>query len=491
MDAEDQAVVSAQGGRNTGFAHLTQESLVYALGSVAGKVIGLLMLPVLTRLLTPSEYGRLDMLSTLGSAAISALLLGLDIAVVRIALDEATTSPDRRRLFGSWAAISLVLTSATAAIVALLAPTISRVLFGDPTLALGVAQVGLVTVFGTYQVMALTILRIQHRPGAFAVVSAATLLVNAFLAVGLLLAWRRDSVAVMVASAASLALGAALGMSLSGWGSLGAPSRSLGSSLLRLGLPLAPAVIATWTAEFLNRAILLDHGGAEQLGFLSVALRFGSIAGLAVAGFQLAWLPRAFAHGTGSAALERIGRDGRRILVAVSSVVVVVAVISPEAVVLLSGHAYMAAIPAVGVSLVVQSGAALYLVGSMPSALARRLGDLGIAGTVGVLCSIAVNLVLASGLGAVGTGVALAVGQIVSAMVVFALGRRHVVLPLLSLSTAAVVGTAAVVAILATWITGPMSTTIRGLGVLVFCAVLLASGTLGDVGAFARRTLRR
>jgi len=80
--------------------------------------------------------------------------------------------------------------------------------------------------------------------------------------------------------------------------------------LLQLGLPLAPAIAATCIADFVNRAYLYRTAGAVAAGEFSVALRFGSVAALMVAGFQLAWQPRAYALGRGDAALRHIALDG-------------------------------------------------------------------------------------------------------------------------------------------------------------------------------------
>jgi len=230
----------------SGFGQLTRESLIYASGAAVGKLIGFLMLPVLTRFLEPAEYGRLDLLSTLGSAAISALLLGFDVAVVRIASDRDATPAARRTLFGTWALIASILTVPVAAVIVLLSAPISTALFGSTDWAIGVSQVGLITVFGTYQVMALTLLRIERRPRAYAATSAGTLLVNAVLAVILLVTWRPDSASVLVALTVSLAIGAAAGMTLVGWNAFGRPAIAAAQSLVRLGLPLAPAVVAVW-----------------------------------------------------------------------------------------------------------------------------------------------------------------------------------------------------------------------------------------------------
>lgn len=476
---------------SVGFARLTRDSALYALGSVAGKVIGLVMLPILTRFLVPAEYGRVDLLTTMGSAAISALLLGLDVAVVRLALDPGTLPDVRRRLFGSWVAIGTGLAVVPALVLIAWSGPVSVALFGTTDLQVGVIGVGLVTIFGTYQVMTLTILRTQGRAFAYTVVSAGTLALNAVIAVVLLTTWRRDSAAVVYALAASLLLGALLGIGLAGRSVLGRPSMPLARNLVRLGLPLAPAVAATWLAEFANRAILLDRAGAEQLGYLSVALRFGSIAGLAVVGFQLAWQPLAFSLGTGREALERIGLDARRILVVVSMVVVVVAAGSREGIALLSGPGYAGALGVVGLALVGQLFTAVFLVASMPSALARSMGHLGIAGIAGVGAAVAVNLVVAGPHGAQGTATALAIGPLVSAATAWTLGRTRLRMPIAGAAIALVVASAAVFAIVVTTVDAFASPWLRMIALLAFAGILAIEGTAAEIIRYVRGRLAR
>src|SRR5438132_543977 len=120
-----------------GFGRLTRDSLVFALGAVAGKAIGFLMLPVLTRLLTPSEFGRFDVISALVGAGVSTLILGMDVATTRLAFDERTQ--DRRALFGTWYAIAGIVVLPVAAILILASGPISQVLLGESAHAPAIA----------------------------------------------------------------------------------------------------------------------------------------------------------------------------------------------------------------------------------------------------------------------------------------------------------------------------------------------------------------
>lgn len=458
--------------RRSGFRRLARDSAVYASGSVAGKAIGLLLLPIVTRVLGPADFGRLDVLSTLQSAATSVLLLGLDTGATRLYPDLGRDG--RRRMFGSWLALTAGLAVPAALTLALFRDPVSRLLFGTDAHGTAVAFTALAILGATVQLVALTVLRNQGRPPAYAAVSAGTLAVNGVLVVALL-SWQAEVTVVLASMAVSMSLGGVVGLAVAGRRAFGAPEGEVTRRLLRLGLPLLPAVAATWVAEFANRAILLWSAGPVEVGYFSVAARFASVALLVVVGFQTAWQPRAFADGGHDpAALRRVADDGYRIMASVAGAVVVLAVGSPELVRLAAGDRFSAALPAVGFSLVFALGLAAYHVVTMPSALTRRMRDLGLAAGVAAGTGVALNLGLAPRAGSAGTAAAVAVGQFAGVGVGMALARSQARVPYDGARIALVTVGAAACALAATLPTGGAPVALRVVLATGFGLVVLA-----------------
>ncbi len=410
-----------------GFARLIRTSAVFALGSVTGKVVGLILLPFLTRWLSPDGFGQLDVLSTLATTLTSIAVLGLDLAATRLYAELPLA--DQRRLFGSWMVIAAAVLTPVVAVLGLGAAPISRALFGNSGLALGVAMVAVYAVGNLYQVVGLTALRNRGQATTYALVSTVAFVTNGVMVL-VLVHGHPTANAAMTGMAIGVAVGGIGAVVMARSLVFHRPSTDMSRSLLRLGLPLVPALAATWLGDFANRAILLGEGGSAEVGFLSVAVRFGSVGVLVVTGFQLAWLPQAFAQGRTPAGLDRIATDARRIIVAVGVAVVPLAVLAPELLRLAAGTGYRDALPAIGFSLVTTIGLALFVVAGMPSSLARTMRDLGLAGTVGALTGVAVNIAFARWWGATGTSAALATGQFVAVGVLLVLSRRRAAVPL-------------------------------------------------------------
>lgn len=467
-----------------GFARLVRDSAAYALGSVAGKIIGLVLLPITTRLLVPAEYGRLDVLSTLATALTSVGVLGLDVAATR--LYPEVPDGERRRMFGTWTVLTLVVSAMVAGALAIAAPSISDLLFDTTSYAWAVALVGLYVVGNLFQVVGLTALRNLRRPFAYASVSTAAFVANGVLVV-VLLRWRPEVSSAMAGMALGVVVGGALAMVVARRLVFGRPSGHHLRSLLRLGLPLVPALAVIWLGDFVNRAVLLADAGASEVGFLSVAVRFGSVGLLVVMGFQLAWHPLAFGMGQAPDALRRIADDGRRIMVGVALTVVPLGLVSPELLRIVSGEAYEPALPALGLSLVAAVATGLYTVATMPSAISQKMRDLGVSATIGGIVTIAANLVAAPLAGSGGTAAAMVLGQLAAVAVAIILARGRAPVPLAWGRISTISALATVVVLLATLPPGGASILVRAALGVVFVVVLAAEGSLGELARFVRQ----
>ncbi len=455
---------------------LTRDSILFGAGSLAGKGIGFVVLPVFARLLAPEEFGRLDVLNTLVSSALLISMLGTDVAAVRLYFDQRTDD-ERRRLFATWASIALAAAALPALLLIVGSDSISRLLFGSVDLVVAVACVGVALLGGILHFVTLGVLRATGRPLTYAVLEGGALVFNAGLAVLLLVTWRADASAVMLALAISWSAAGALGLFLVRGSIVARPSRVAARMLLLLALPLVPAIAATWGADFFHRAYLLGAAGATQVAYLSVATRIGSVAMLVVAAAQLAWHPHAYRLGVSPEATTRLAVEARQILVALVASVGVIGILTPELLLLIGGPAYAPASPTVGLFLLSVLGVGLFTVGSMPSVIERRTRDLGLAIVLGVAVAVLVNVLVAAALGAPGTAAAIALGQSITAAAAILLGRRRLVLPVTWRRVAATVAVAATVVIGSTLIPGVPLAVRLGLAAM-FAVALVLEGTL-------------
>src|SRR5881397_1125146 len=108
---------------------LFRHSAIYGLGSIVARVLGVLLLPLYTRYLSPTDYGLIETLVALAAVLTALVAQAMKSAFFRFYFDSA--EPERRLLVVRTAfwyvfAASTVVTAAGIA----LAPQVSWLLFG-------------------------------------------------------------------------------------------------------------------------------------------------------------------------------------------------------------------------------------------------------------------------------------------------------------------------------------------------------------------------
>lgn len=448
---------------------IVRTSLVYSVGAVAGKAIGIVLLPIMTRLLSPDDFGRVDIATTFATTV--AVLAGfqLDTAVTRVYFDLPEGVP-RRRLLGTFLTLLAVTTVPLVLISVVFRQVLSSILFGSPGFGPLVVGAALLVIGSVYRIAALSIARTTGRASDYARISGGSLILSGVLAVAFLSIWQATAFSAVLAYALAFALTAVVGIFILRTDVLPGLSKANASILARFGFPLVPAALAAIAADLINRTVLLQAGGASEVAYLGVALRFASIATLVLAAFQLAWQPRAYAIFESGAGRRQIAAESSAFLVLLSALALAMSALIPEGIQLLAGRQYEAAGPATSFALIAALGSAGFVVGSMPSLLARDTRSIGIAMGIGVAIGVLANLVLAPRFGSTGTAAAMAAGQSVAFAVVVLLGRAAVRLPTRWAWLGVTMGTSSILMVLFTELAIPLP--LRMLTVALFILAL-------------------
>ena len=72
--------------------YLLKNAAVFAMGSIGTKMIAFFLVPLYTNLLSTSEYGVVDLVTTISTVLAPMLILNINEAVMRFSLDEHALS---------------------------------------------------------------------------------------------------------------------------------------------------------------------------------------------------------------------------------------------------------------------------------------------------------------------------------------------------------------------------------------------------------------
>ncbi len=268
----------------TGTAYLTLSS-----GSV--RLLSIVLMPIVTRLLSPQAYGVASLAGTVISLATAFALAGLDVTYARA---YHSVQPPNGRVVEQfcWR-------------VSLLGATVTAAIAGGAWLWLGTLYAEFNSAFAVFVALGIvaavanTMAQVRarlasgYRRMALAIVVSG--IVGAAANIAIAVWWRQDAVALL----ASMLLGYLTPALL-----LGAPpvsdlaetsilTREEGLSLIKIGLAAVVTAPMYWLVSSSDRWFLQYYRGAETVGLYSIGYNVASIGVMANAAIMSVWLPEA------------------------------------------------------------------------------------------------------------------------------------------------------------------------------------------------------
>ena len=273
------------------FQRLLRDASLYSLSSVLARGFSLITVPIFTRILSPADYGALDLLSYV--AVLAPLVIGaaLDQAVGRFYLDSSVPEDEQRRI----ASTALFYNVIVFAIVGLLLSPAADFLAGR-WLA---GQVGP----GTVQIVLLYVwiqsifyitnnqLRYMFKARAFALSNIGNTVLSTAAGFACIV-WLDLGVAGVFIGQA---FGQLVFSLVSIWLARECYRAVLDLALLRrmlaYSLPLVPGTLAFFVMQYVDRYVLNAERGLTEVGVYGMGARIASLVNLFLMGFQGAWWP--------------------------------------------------------------------------------------------------------------------------------------------------------------------------------------------------------
>lgn len=250
----------------------------YMLSSLLSKALGLLLLPIYTSYLTPSDYGILATLQSFGMLAAIALSLYMDTAFIRFYYQERTVSRAAvKKLYSTYFWFIVAWGSISAAMLIYLGPILMEELLGISLLPVVLVIVS--QLLTQLSAMVLGIWRADLKAKQVAMVTLVNTLIVASVTLLLLIPYEQGWMSQIYAALLGMTLQTLFLLSMAvreGWFSFQFDRDAIRQGLI-YAVPLIPNVAAGWIAGYSDRLILSYYGRLDEVGLYSIAYQFAYI----------------------------------------------------------------------------------------------------------------------------------------------------------------------------------------------------------------------
>lgn len=402
-----------------------RHAVVYGAGIAISKLAGFLMLPIYTRLLTPADYGVLELLSMTIDLLGTIAGVGLASSVFKFYADH---DPGRDR--------NEVVSTAALAVTAIAALTALAGMVGSGGLAGLLLDTGegplyfriffLIYLANTAETIPLLYMRAVQRSGLFVLATSAKLLLMLTANIYFVVVLRMGVLGVLAGNLLATTISAA---ALSAYlfrevGFAFSPTKL--RAMARFGYPLMLVYVGNFALVFSDRYFLNHFHGARDVGLYSLAYKFAFVlSAFAATPFQMVWAPQRFMIAKRPDAPAVFRRVFLYLNVVLGIVALGIALFARDVIAVMADPAFQPAyhvVPLLVVAQIIHHWAGYANLGFF---LRERTGDFARSSFVGAAAVLVLNLLLIPRWGVQGAAWATLGGYAARFVAVYIAAQKH------------------------------------------------------------------
>lgn len=268
--------------------------LIYGLGSIAGKLIPFIMLPVITRLMPEAKYfGLNELVVTFVSFGSAIAILGMYDAVFRMFFDD--DSVDFKKKVCSTALCFTLFTSAIVFLaIILFKDYLAVAVYGSTEYEVLVYIAAISVLIGSTNSILGIPTRAQNRSKVFVTLNIVTAIVSYSLSIPLLLKGYYLVAVPLAGVLAVLTNGAVFWYLNRRWFDFKLFEYDKLKEMLKIAVPLLPIFLIYWVFSSCDRLVISKVLGNDQVGIYSIGAKVASVSQLIYAAFSGGWQYFAF-----------------------------------------------------------------------------------------------------------------------------------------------------------------------------------------------------
>jgi O-antigen/teichoic acid export membrane protein len=402
---------------------LAKDSFIYGVAQIGNAFVGLFLLPIYTRVFSPSEYGVIDII--LPTTALLTIIAELRIGSGVARYYYENEGEQRRSLLSTGLFLYLAFPLPICLCCFFFTGQISQALFSSQAYGWAISLALFTVLLGIFSSYFLLILRFQRATVKYGILAVGKFLLGAALCIYFVVYLHKGIegvflglfLAELVFTAANfLMIRKNLAFSF---------SRLHARNTLYYGVPLTPTGLVGWFRTHIHRFLLIPLIGLAGVGIFGSAARISSVILIINASFNLAWAPFA---------MSVLHDKNHRIIyskvltyytTALSAATLVVTFFAYELVHLLMPSNYWGASDLVGLLATAQVLNGIFVLFAIGLLIAKKTYLNSVSFLIGVAAGIVCLMVLVPHIGVMGAAIATLVSSAISVVAAFYLAQRN------------------------------------------------------------------
>lgn len=395
----------------------------YGMVQWAGPFLSFIFTPIITRIVTPSDYGVADFVTTIASA-VGMLALFAQPQALAAHFNDRVDNAWKRSLTGSALSLSLGFGIPVGMALIILATAISQATFHSTDQVVLFQIVGAAIGFSLCGTILSAAAQAALRVRWGMLLSLATILGTVAGNVVYLIALRLGA-AGMVLTSSTTSVVVCLMALIVARPLIGRPSIAQAKLMVRSGAVLLPTMLSGWVLMVADRLFLVQYVSTEQLGHYAIANKITGLLHVAMTPIYSAWVSLALSLQHEPDAKARYAHMSRYIIAAVLMAALALGLFATEILIVMTRPAYLPASPYVGVLAYVQVFTAFGQVLYISALASKSLAAVSWTVMAGAAFNIMLNLALIPAYGVWGATAATVAGYALPQVLLYVIVQRR------------------------------------------------------------------
>ena len=399
----------------------------YGMVQWAGPLLSFVFTPIITRILTPSDYGIADLVLTIGSA-VSMLALFAQPQALSTHFNDRPSDIWRRHVVGSSLTLSLLIGIPISLLLITQASAISQATFHTSEQTVLFRIIGATIAFGLCGAILTAASQAALRVRWGIALGLGTIIGTVVGNCVFIIILRLGAAGLVLTQATTGILVCLLAIVVVR-PLIGAPSPDMVKLMTRSGAILLPAMLSGWALTLADRLFLVQYVSTTDLGYYAIANKITGLLHIALTPIYAAWMALALSIQREPDARQRYAEVSRYIIGAALAGALMLGLFATEILIVMTRPAYLPAAQYIGFLAYAQVFTAFGAVLTTGALASKQLSAVSLTTAAGAIVNLILNALLIPRFGVWGATIATVIGYGVPQVLLYFIIQKRYPIP--------------------------------------------------------------